>query len=294
MWRIIDIGSDDVILRSDKNNLLIQQEDKKTIVHLSDVSCVLVHNNSTLISKNAINILADNKVPCVFCDEKHMPKSILLPISAHYHQTERCIAQANLKEAAKKKIWKAIVKAKIKGQAEVLHTDIDKKYLTNLISTVKSGDTTNRESVSARYYWQKVFGDNFRRNPDQSGLNAHLNYGYAILRAVVARYLVSVGLNPALGVFHCNKLNNFCLADDVMEPFRPIVDKIVYDNHTQWVGALIPEAKRQLAEIVIHPVIINGDIYPLHKAIEKCCSSLSFYMCGQTENLVLPDTLFVK
>ena len=176
------------------------------------------------------NIWRKNNVAIVFCDEKHLPYSLLLPLSdANTLHNKFLRQQIGLSKPTKKRIWQQIVVQKVKQQVKTLEKAGKKTdQLTRLCQKVKSGDPDNVEAQAARKYWNLLFGETFRRNTDEPGINSLLNYGYAIIRAMVARAIVGSGLHPALGIFHQNQYNGLCLADDLMEPFRPWVDFLVY------------------------------------------------------------------
>jgi CRISP-associated protein Cas1 len=165
----------------------------------------------------------------IACNEKHMPLGMLLPLESHTTQTERFAKQAQMSEPLRKRLWQQIVQAKLRGQARLLEERTGRDWgLARLASEVRSGDPQNVEARAARIYWQALFGeDEFRRNPEGKGVNPPLNNGYAVLRAVVARALCASGLHPSLGIHHHNRYDAFCLADDLMEPFRPVVDRAV-------------------------------------------------------------------
>lgn len=293
MHRILDISTDNIIITASGNNMRVKMDDTHTDVYLGDVESVLIHNNSTLISKNALQKMAEHKIPCIFCDNKHNPVSIAMPIVAHYHQMDRMLAQAHCKQPLKNQLWKAIVRNKIVQQNAVLMAlnKCQGLYLKHLAQSVKSADNTNRESVSARYYWQTLFGKDFIRDHNADGINSLLNYGYAIVRSMVCRYIVAHGLNPALGIFHHNKLNPFCLTDDIIEPFRPLVDMLVYTNQDNFDTDMSPHNKRLLASMVDIQIAISGEKMMLPLAIDRVCASLSNVYCHPDIDFILPDNV---
>jgi len=196
-------------------------------IPLGDIAVLIVSHPQVAYSQAVLVGLATSGAIFVSCNEKHMPVSMMLPLVCHSLQTERFAAQAALSLPAKKRIWQQIVRAKIRAQAQLLEEKSGSDDgLRAYAGRVRSGDAGNLEAQAARIYWQKLFADSgFRRDPDGDGLNAVLNYGYAVLRAIVARSLCGAGLHPSLGVHHHNRYDPFCLADDLMEPFRPIVDR---------------------------------------------------------------------
>ncbi|CAG0911790.1 unnamed protein product, partial [Cyprideis torosa] len=175
--------------------------------------------------------LVQNKTAVITCDKQHLPCSLLQPLVGHTEQTERMRHQLNASQPLKKQLWQQTVTAKIGNQANhFLARGKNALRLKRYAKEVKTGDWNNQEALAAAFYFQHLFGlERFSRNQKGVPPNNLLNYGYAILRAVAARALVSTGLLPAVGIFHHNKYNAFCLADDIMEPYRPFVDAVVYD-----------------------------------------------------------------
>ena len=217
-------------LKNKQLQIRIKSNEGEKIVSrpIEDIGIVLLDHGQITISHNAIKALQDNKVALISCDDKHMPASLMLPLVGHSEQTEKYRYQIEATQPLKKNLWQQTVIAKIKNQSRVLKK-VGKAYgkLDYLASRVQSGDTTNIEGQAASYYWRSLF-DNFIRDRYGEPPNNLLNYGYAILRAMIARSIVSSGLLPSLGIHHRNKYNAFCLADDIMEPYRPFVDLIVY------------------------------------------------------------------
>src|SRR5487761_636672 len=228
--RVLDL-SDRPASLSVRNSLLwirFGQEEPITIP-LSDLAVVIVSHPQVSYTHAVLSGLAQAGAMFVTCDEKHLPVSMLLPLVTHSLQTERFAAQAGLALPVRKRIWQQIARAKIQAQARVLKERTgEESGLRALASQVRSGDPANLEARAARVYWQKIFGEiEFRRDREQDGLNACLNYGYAVLRAMVARAICGAGLHPSLSLHHHNRYDAFCLADDLMEPFRPVVDRVV-------------------------------------------------------------------
>ncbi len=198
-------------------------------VPLEDIA-VIVASHAQITYTNAVLAgLAAAGGTFISCNEKHMPVAMLLPLVTHSKQTERFAKQAQMSEPLRKRLWQQIVQGKLRAQARLLEERTGRDWgLGRLVSEVRSGDPQNVEARAARIYWQALFGeDEFRRDPEGEGVNPPLNYGYAVLRAVVARALCASGLHPSLGVHHHNRYDAFCLADDLMEPFRPLVDRAV-------------------------------------------------------------------
>lgn len=192
------------------------------------IYAVIISAYDVVLTYNLLQRLCDENIPLVILGKNYVPNGLLLSYVGQSRQTEVQYAQISYKKPLEKRIWQALIKEKIKNQARVLDLFHKKNVLTGLTETVLSGDTTNREGYAARIYFKALFGPDFIRDTDQTGLNSFLNYGYTILRSALARYVVAAGLNPSYGVGHQNKLNPFCLVDDLIEPFRPVVDAAVY------------------------------------------------------------------
>jgi len=229
----------------------------------------------------------------VVCNEKRLPIGMLLPLAGHFTQTERFTNQAEASVPLKKQIWKQIIQAKVMAQARALKesTGTD-QGLASLALSLKSGDSTNIEAQASRRYWQSLFGPSFRRIPGaEDPLNRSLNYGYAILRAMTARAIVSSGLHPSLGVHHHNKYNPFCLADDLMEPFRPRVDKVVFSLADEMDDIpLDREVKARLVGALVHSRYhLDGDERTLFDVLSKITSSLADVYSGERKRLSLPQ-----
>lgn len=253
MWRIVDIAEDDRTLSLSHGSLVVSHQGKPLgRVPLADVHSVLVHGHGTALSANLLNGLADYGVPLVLCGPNHLPRACCLPVVGHFEQAERMAAQVGASLPTRKRIWKTLVAAKIESQAAALERVGGRGVarLRTLARTVRAGDPNNTEAQAARIYWPALMGGDFRRQAEGGGLNRPLNYGYAILRGAAARAVVAAGLNPSLGVFHAGKRDPFQLADDLMEPFRPLVDEVVWRHREDWAGgSLDAGAKAILVEI---------------------------------------------
>ena len=221
---------------SHKNSQLVisfpdKEMDDRTIP-IEDIGVVVLENQQITISHGCIAALVQNNVALISCDASHMPTGLILPLDGGNTQAERFRYQIEASVPLKKQLWQQTIQQKIYNQARVLEMiGIDAVNMFRWSKSVKSGDPDNYEGRAAAYYWQNIFSGyvEFNRNRGGEAPNNLLNYGYAILRAIVARSLVSSGLLPTLGIFHRNKYNAYCLADDIMEPYRPFVDHIVYD-----------------------------------------------------------------
>lgn len=254
------------------SNLIITNEDKFQIP-IEDISVLVMEGNSINITNRLLSKLADNSVATIICDEKHLPNSIVLPLNTHHRSYKVLKEQLCQSAAFSKRIWQSIIRQKLINQGkslEILNKD-GYEILYKLSQMVESGDKGNKEAIGAKYYFKYLFNDEFIRD-DDNGYNAVLNYGYTIIRSAVARTLVMYGFNTALGVNHCNELNSFNLADDFMEPFRPIVDMWAVNN-ANYDCVLSREDRIKLVDLVNYECIINGQNHSVLNAIDKMIAS---------------------
>lgn len=275
----------------DRQLVITFKDNKDTVTRpIEDIGFVVIENPEVTISIPVLNELADNNVSVVFCDKKKMPKTMLMTLEGNTTQQESYKYQMEASAPAKKNVWKQLVESKIRNQAELLNKvgrngDVLKQYYMN----VRSGDTDNREGAAAREYWNRLFGDGFRREREGSPPNNLLNYGYTILRAAVARALIGSGLYPAFGVFHRNRYNAFPLADDVMEPYRPFVDEIVYRLYYDGgISELDNQSKGKLLRVLFSDVKMGKVTRPLENALSLTTASLLKIFKGETDKLSLP------
>lgn len=285
-------------------------------VPCEDIGVVLVDHPQTTYTHAALATLAASDAAVVICGRDHLPAAILLPMVDHSQVVWRLDAQLGVGKPLQKQLWRQIVVAKIRGQAANLPTDQPAhKKLLALAREVRSGDPTNVEAQAARVYWANWLAEGsvpnscseelgtdplapadplariFRRDPDGAGLNAFLNYGYAVVRAAVARAIVAAGLLPSLGIHHRNRSNPFCLADDLMEPLRPLVDDRVRELHRQGYEELNQPAKAALLEILADRVTLGaGDenTGPLMVQLHRYVASLVRCFQGEARSLEIP------
>ena len=263
-------------------------------VPIEDIGVVILDHKQITVTQALISALLDNNCALITCDSRQLPVGLMLPLAGNTVQNERFRLQLDASLPLKKQLWQQTIEAKIKNQAAML------KYTTGEIhnnmlkwsESVKSGDTGNMEARAAVYYWKTVFPDNpyFVRDHEGEGTHALLNYGYAILRAIVARALVASGLLPTLGIHHHNRYNAYCLADDIMEPYRPYVDKIVVDILSEDPEAeVITAVKIKLLNIPVTEVLIGGKRSPLMVAVSHTTSSLVKCFRGESRRLIYPE-----
>lgn len=263
-------------------------------VPIEDIGMLVLEHRQITLSHYLLDKLVNNNVAVITCNESHHPTGMLLPLEGNTLQSERFRAQIEATEPLKKQLWQQTVKAKISNQAIVLKKwGINNKLLVNLAAEVKSGDADNSEAIAAAHYWQNLLpvAWQFFRKRDGPPPNNLLNYGYAIIRAGMARAIVGAGLLPTLGIFHRNRYNAYCLADDIMEPYRPFADVIVRGiiDTTSQVETLTPELKVQLLKIPAADVLINDESSPLMIAMQRTAASLAKCYMGETRKILYPS-----
>lgn len=266
---------------------------KEASIPIEDIGVVLIDHPQITITSAAISELMNNNVALISCNESYMPQALMLPFEGHHIQTQRMRAQTSASEPLKKNLWMQTVQAKIINQAMLLEKQgINDHPLYQFAKEVKSGDSTNREAAAANYYWTKIFPDipDFVR--EQKGIypNNLLNYGYAILRSVTARALVSAGLFPSLGIYHHNKYNAYCLADDIMEPYRPYIDECVIQIMRKYPDKkeLDKDLKKELLQIPQTDTHIENETSPLIIAVQRTATSLAHCFLGEKKKLIFP------
>jgi CRISP-associated protein Cas1 len=261
---------------------------------IEDIGVLIMDHQQITITQALIAKLLENNVALITCDNKHHPTGLMLNLDGHTLQSKKFAAQVEATVPLKKQLWQQTVSSKIDNQACMLEgIRVGAKNLRNWAQEVKSGDADNHEAVAAAFYWKNIFDifPDFKRDREGEPPNNLLNYGYAILRAVVARNLVASGLLPTLGIFHKNQYNAYCLADDIMEPYRPFVDKVVWTivrmngNYLE----ITPDMKKQLLGIPAMDVTINGEKSPLMVAVQKTTASLAKCYEGKARKIMYPE-----
>lgn len=265
-------------------------------VPIEDIGVVVLDDRRITITHGVLDKLLANNCAVITCDASHMPAGLLLPLDGNSIQNERFRQQLESSLPLRKQLWQQTIQYKIKNQAAVLHKTRGQTVKNMLVwaNEVKSGDSENKEAQAAAYYWRNLFPmiENFSRGRDGVTPNALLNYGYAILRAVVARALVGSGLLPTLGIHHHNRYNAYCLADDVMEPYRPYVDELVIKVFEKY-GSICEELTKEIkAELLIIPmidVVINGKRSPLMIGVSQTTASLQKCFAGELRKINYPE-----
>lgn len=227
--KFIEISQAGSKITKDRGFLVVKNDNGKSRFPIDNISFLIFTGYGQLISTNIMNELLTKGCMIIFCDNSFLPTSMLFPYNGHFEFQKRLNEQIGQARPLKKTIWREVVTLKVLNQGKLLKCiNGDDAGLILFSKNVKSGDKENHEAQAAKRYWPKLFGENFRRSDESDSINHKLNYGYAILRGIVARNIVKVGLFPALGIFHSNAGNAYCLVDDLMEPFRPFIDKFVY------------------------------------------------------------------
>lgn len=258
----------------------IRQESVRTIP-IEDIGVVVLDHRQITLTQGLMAALLNNQTAVITCDDRRMPAGLLLPLEGNTLQNERFRSQIEASVPLKKQLWQQTVVAKIENQAYVLEKQLNEPAarMHYLADNVKSGDTTNCEAQAAAYYWQHLFPDipGFTRGREGSPPNQLLNYGYAILRAVVARALVASGLLPVAGIHHHNRYNAYCLADDIMEPYRPFVDALVIETIRRFglTAELTTALKREMLAVPVLDVYMQGKRSPLMVAVAQTTASLA-------------------
>lgn len=295
--RTLYFGNPAYLRLKDKQLAIETQVDQTTrtvTIPVEDIGIVVIDHPQITITSGLLQMLQENNVSILTCDYKHMPQSLLLPLEGNKTQQERYTEQIKASEPLKKQLWQQTIVQKIKNQAGVLDSFLLKSdYLIPLYRNVKSGDSDNCEATAAAYYWKTFFGDinGFRREKEGPPPNNYLNYGYSILRGTMARSIVCTGLLPTLGIFHRNRYNAFCLADDLMEPYRPYVDELVYKMVREYglVEFLEKQHKAELLRVPQLDVQIGGEKSPLMVATQRTAVSLMKCFMGEQRKLLYPE-----
>jgi CRISP-associated protein Cas1 len=281
-------------LKSRNEQLIVcsRETDDERSMPIEDLGFVIFDHPQISVSHVVIQRLLSENVAVIYCDQKHMPTGLLLPLDSHHIQHQRFKIQSDASQALKNGLWKQIVQAKLGNQAILLeHNQYNADPIKRWKKEVMTDDKTNREALAAKYYWKYLFStlaDDFVRERYGAYPNNLLNYGYAILRAIVARSLSGSGLLSTLGLHHHNKYNAFCLADDMMEPYRPFVDALVVDiMHAaeEPVENLKTEHKQALLQVSTVDTTIGGNTSPLMIAVQKSCTSLVKCLGGTSKKL---------
>ncbi len=269
--RIIEIATDNQKLSVFHGFLRIQRDENITDIPFHSMMALMITGHQIVYTQNLLQRLCEENIPLIILGKNYLPSGMLLSYVGHVKQMEIQHLQIEQKMPVFKKIWQLIVQEKIRNQSRVLDLWGKENPIANTYKFVLSGDVDNKEGYAARIYFKTLFGNDFVRNRDVDGINTFLNYGYAILRAALARYIVASGLNPAFGIAHRNKLNPFCLVDDLIEPFRPLVDVVVYHNliNGECFEKLTPRHKQQFSGLLTKTFKTQEGESPLYMILQR-------------------------
>lgn len=276
-----------------QNQQLILDKGEEISFPLEDIDTILIENHSVKLSAYMLQKFAEMGIAVYVCDEKHMPNAVVLPMLRHSRHYRILKAQMNLGKPLQKRLWQQIVVQKIENQAECLRLSekAGSEYLYAMAKEVQSGDRTHVEAKAAAYYFSCLFGKGFSRGTDCI-INSALNYGYAILRGMIARELICYGFEPAIGLFHKSELNSFNLADDMIEPFRPLIDLFAASRfEAEDTQSLTPEQKREIYKLVNYDMLISNECHMISNCVEKAVASLSTSIQEGNNRLKLPILL---
>ena len=291
--RIVEIANNDRFLSVHRGFLVVNStnENRKEVgrVPLDDIDALIANSYGLSFTNNVMVALAERGAPVVLCGKNHLPVGVVWPLDGNHYQSRRIDAQISCKLTLRKRLWASIVSAKIEQQALVLKT-LGKTYLPvkRLAKQVRHGDPNNVEAQAARVYWTLLFGDSFRRNRDMPGINSLLNYGYTVLRSCVARATVAAGLHPSIGLHHSNESNPMLLVDDLMEPFRPFIDKAVWELVDHGQMEVSSDSKRALLQVLYLDVQVEDGRSPLIMEIQRLATSVVHVLMGEKTDIRLP------
>lgn len=291
--RIVEVADDRRHLLLSRGFMVVQDtEGERTElgqVPLDDIAAVIANAHGLSYTNNLLVALAERGAPFVLCSANHNAVGMLLPIEGNFEQSRRIEAQIAATQPVHKRLWAAVVRSKLEQQAGALEAaGAPTAPLLALVRKVKSGDPENMEAQGARRYWGLLFGNGFKRDQNGDGLNALLNYGYTVLRATTARAIVAAGLHPGIGLHHSHDNNAMRLVDDVMEPFRPIIDIKVWQLWRGGEQSLTPETKRALVLTLYDDMQSNAGATPVMVCVQKLATSLAQVYLGQRDKLDLP------
>ena len=271
-----------------------KDEKPPVTIPIEDIGILILDSPHITLTHALLAELNENNTAVLSCDSKHMPYGLMLPMFSHHAFTEKMYQQLESSLPLRKNLWQQTIVAKISNQAAFLRQHgIDDRKMKYYLGLVKSGDPQNVEGRAAAYYWEHLFASHPRFTRDREGdmPNAMLNYGYAILLAIVARALTASGMLPAVGIHHRNKYNPWCLASDIMEPYRPFVDRLVIQIAAEYPGSetLTPEIKRKLLQVPVTDIVIDGSSSPLMVGVQRTTASLSACFEGAARRILYPE-----
>lgn len=289
-WRIAEVAHDGRHLGRDRGFLTVSDRSTEVgRIPLDDLGAVVANAHGLTYTNSLLIELCQRGIPLVVCGANHVPAGLLWPLVGHHQQAGRIHAQLTSKLPTRKRLWAEIVRAKVANQSAALDLlGLPSLPLKSMVRKVRPGDSANIESQAARLYWPTLFGKGFRRDRSAAGLNALLNYGYAVVRATTARAVVAAGLHPSIGLHHSNKLNGMVLVDDVMEPYRPFVDVRVHALAEARKPEVDSDAKRALAEVLVADLRSAAGVTPLQVCVQRTATSLAMTYAGERKDLEFP------
>lgn len=292
--RVLEIQENGRHLSLSRGFIVISSEGKEIArIPLDDIA-VLIANAHQLTYTHALLLeLNQRGVAFIACGSNHLPAAIFWPVDGHHMQAGVMMAQAEAGASLRKQLWKLLIQTKIRFQHEALEkAGLTEGALLEMSRRVRSGDPDNLEAQAARRYWPLMMGEGFTRDKQGSEINGLLNYGYAIIRSGVARAVMAAGLHPTLGVFHRNRLNPMCLVDDLMEPFRPLVDWEIFKMRRAGIDDVTPEAKKRLALLLLEDCTCDGNASPVSVAMFRAAQTLAkAFREDNFKALLLPEKL---
>ncbi len=292
--RILDFSEEAAHLSVRLANLVVRRSDKPEVtLPLAEIGVVVVSHPQVTLTHAVLAGLAAAGAAFVTCDDKRLPVGLMLPLQGHHTQSERISSQVSAKLPVRKRLWQQIVRAKISAQAAALVLEHGADHgLNAMASRVRSGDPENVEAQAARRYWPLLIADDaFRRDREAEDINGILNYGYAVLRAMTGRAICASGLHPSIGLHHHNRYSQFTLADDLMEPFRVVVDRAALEAEKTWGprAEVSKEVKAHMIAAVNDRYWLHGEQRSLFEIVARCSSSLAAVFAGDADQLVLPE-----
>jgi len=293
MQRMVDLSTDGLHVAVKRGFLTVSKDREETgRIALDDIGAVIAHAHGLTWSNTVFTRLSDRAIPIVLCAQNHAPIACVWPLDGNHLQGARLNAQIDASRPLAKRLWRDIVVSKIHMQRAVIASvGGEAGPYDRLARKVRSGDPDNVEAQAARRYWPALLGQEFRRDRAAEGANALLNYGYTVLRACVARAICAAGLHPTIGLQHSNRGNAFALADDLMEPYRPIVDRAVFNMLKDGISDVGTDAKRELAALTALDLPAEHGMSPLHVHVVRLAQHLASIFMGERTQLPLPKPL---
>lgn len=269
------------------NSMNVKNEFTDTLVCLDDIDIIIIENQQTTITSSLLSNLAKADISVVFVDDKFNPSAISMGLYKNSRTSKIQKSQININKPRLNRLWQTVIYSKVSNQAYVLNTIKDDEYLYSLLKRINSGDKNNIEAVSASYYFKELFGKDFYRNNSEDNRNIALNYGYSVLRSSIIRYIIAYGLNPSFGMWHSSELNAFNLADDLIEPFRPIVDKYVLNNVSKN-NPISSINKQELVALLYSKVKNNQEqITSVNEVIKNIVASYQSFCLNKRDDIEL-------